>query len=152
MSTHPGTVDPRGLRLGAALTSVVLAVSLGTAGVAPALSTTLLVLQTAVFALGAGLGPARSPYGLLFKHLVRPRLGAPSELEDARPPRFAQAVGLAFAVLALVGVVTGASVLTLAALALALVAALLNATVDLCLGCETYLLYRRLVPREAAGA
>ncbi|MFY0407313.1 DUF4395 domain-containing protein [Solicola sp. PLA-1-18] len=152
MSSNAPTVDPRGLRFGAALTALVLAVALGTAELVPALSTTLVVLQALAFAAGAGLGPGRSPYGVLFKRAVRPRLGPPSETEDARPPRFAQAVGLFFTLLALVGVVTGVAALTLTALALALVAAVLNASVGLCLGCETYLLYRRLASREAAQA
>ena len=140
-STH---VDPRGLRASAALTAVVLAVVL----VAPTpVALVLLVAQTVVFAIGAFAGLAASPYAIAFARLVRPRIGPPAELEDARPPRFAQAGGFVFAVLALIGVGLGAPALFLVAVAFALVAALLNATIGLCLGCEAYLLVRRAVPR-----
>ena len=75
---------------------------------------------------------------------MRPRIGPPAELEDARPPRFAQAVGLGFAVLALIGFGLGAPDLGFIAVAFALVAALLNASIGLCLGCELYLALHRL--------
>jgi hypothetical protein len=137
----PARIDPRGPQLGAAITSVVLAAVLLLAphpvGVA------LLGVQAVLFALGAGLGVQRTPYAWLFKTFVRPRLGAPGELEDAAPPRFAQAVGLAFAVVGLVGFLSGLTSLGLVATGLALVAALLNAVFRFCLGCELYLLIRR---------
>ena len=57
----------------------------------------LLLAQAAVFAVGVAAGPASTPYAWLYRTLVRPRLGPPSEMEDATPPRFAQLCGLAFA-------------------------------------------------------
>jgi hypothetical protein len=110
----------------------------------------LLGLQTIVFALGAFGSLQRAPYGLLFAKAVRPRIGAPAELEDARPPRFAQLVGFLFLVVALAGFLTGATVLGYVATAFALIAALLNATVGFCLGCEMYLALRRFTPARAA--
>ncbi len=80
----------------------------------------------------------------MFRTLVRPRLGAPTELEDAAPPRFAQAVGFAFALVGLVGFLAGATLVGLIATGFALVAALLNAVFGFCLGCEMYLLIRRV--------
>ena len=65
--------------------------------------------QALVFALGA---VDQSPYGLLFRRFVRPRLGPPAELEDARPPRFAQALGLAFALVGVVGIRHSAATLS----------------------------------------
>ncbi|HET9419931.1 MAG TPA: DUF4395 domain-containing protein, partial [Nocardioides sp.] len=76
---------------------------------------------------------------------------APDDLEDAAPPRFAQAVGLGFALVGLVGFVAGLDVLGLVATGLALVAALLNAVFGLCLGCEMYLLIRRVSAGPAVG-
>ena len=131
-------VDPRGPRFGAALTTIVLIVVLLTG------SAWLLAAQAVVFALGASLGVARSPYGWLFRTAVRPRLAPPTELEDARPPRFAQAVGLGFAVVGLIGYLSGATLLGVVATAFALAAAFLNAAFGFCLGCEIYLLLRRL--------
>lgn len=140
----PVRIDPRGPRFGAALTTVLLATALL---VAPSpLAVGLLAVQTVLFALGAGLGPQRTPYSWLFRTFVRPRLGPPAELEDLAPPRFAQAVGLGFAVVALTGFLTGATLLGLVATGAALAAAFLNAAFDFCLGCEVYLLAKRARP------
>ena len=68
-------------------------------------------------------------------------------LEDAAPPRFAQAVGLGFAVVGLIGALAGWSALFDVAIGFALVAALLNAVFDFCLGCELYLLGKRVLAR-----
>ncbi|MFC8359457.1 DUF4395 domain-containing protein [Streptomyces griseorubiginosus] len=134
-------IDARGPRFGAAVTTVVLAAVLITGSV------WLLAWQTLAFALGAAGGVGRSPYGLLFRKVVRPRIGPPTEFESPQPPRFAQAVGLAFAALGLVGYGIGPEWLGLAATGLALAAAFLNAAFGYCLGCEMYLLVRRVAVR-----
>ena len=138
-------IDPRGPRFGGAITTVVVALALLLQGTA--LGTALVVWQTIVFALGAFVGLQAQPYGIVFRTLIRPRLGAPKELEDAAPPRFAQLCGVIFTAVALVGIVTGLSLLTTVALAMALAAAFLNAAFNFCLGCEMYLLGRRLLHR-----
>lgn len=147
MSTQ---VDPRGPQFAAALTSVVLVVVLLTAP--GALGVALLTLQTLLFAVGAGLGVQRTPHAWLFATFVRRHLDAPEELEDAAPPRFAQAVGLGFALVGLVAYLAGASVLGAVAVGFALAAALLNAVFGFCLGCEMYLLIRRVTDRSTAVA
>ena len=134
-------LDPRGPQFTAALTTVVLAAVLLLAPSAAGVG--LLAVQAALFAVGAGLGVQHTPHAWLFRAFVRPRLGPPGELEDAAPPRFAQGVGLAFAVVGLLGFLAGASVVGLVATGFALVAALLNAVFGFCLGCEMYLLIRR---------
>lgn len=131
-------IDVRGPRFGAWVTTVVLAVVLVT-GWWP-----LLAAQAVVFAVGALAGLRRAPYGLVFRYLVAPRLGPVTEREDAAPPRFAQAVGLVFAALGVLGYTAGPPMLGVIATALALIAALLNAAVGFCLGCEVYLLLRRV--------
>ncbi len=136
------SIDPRGPRFTAAVTALVLAVVLLTAP--SGFATALLGVQAALFAVGAALGVQRTPLAWVFRTTVRPRLAAPSELEDAAPPRFAQVVGLGFALVGLVGFVVGVDLLGLVATGLALVAALLNAVFGLCLGCEMYLLIRRV--------
>jgi len=145
----PTPIDPRGPRFGAAITSVVLAAVLVLGPGTPALI--LLVVQTVAFALGSLVGVSAQPYGIVFRRLVRPRLAAPAELEDPRPPRFAQTVGLAFAVVGLAGLLL-APVLFYVAIGLALVAAFLNAAFDFCLGCELYLLGRRVAGRPLTPA
>jgi Ca2+/Na+ antiporter len=142
-------VDPRGQRFAAALTSAVLLVALVT--VPSALATALLAAQAVFFLAGAALGPARTPYAALYRQVVLPRIGRPTELEPASPPRFAQGVGLVFALVALLGVAVGSSVVTLVATAMALGAAFLNAAFGFCLGCEMYLLLLRLSPRRTSS-
>ncbi|QIX25496.1 DUF4395 domain-containing protein [Nocardioides sp. JQ2195] len=143
-------IDPRGPQFAAAVTSVVLVVVLL---IAPAtIGVALLGAQAALFALGAGLGVQRTPHAWVFKNLVRPRLSAPTELEDAAPPRFAQTVGLGFTAVGLLGYLTGATLVGDIAVGLALAAALLNAVFAFCLGCEMYLLGRRAFTRSAAPA
>ncbi|MGW5615016.1 DUF4395 domain-containing protein [Streptomyces sp. NPDC003877] len=134
-------IDARGPRFGAAVTAVVLAVVLVTG------SAWLLAWQTLAFLLGAAGGVRRSPYGLLFARVVRPRLGPPTVFEAPEPPRFAQAVGLLCAGLGLVGYTLGPGWLGLAATGAALAAAFLNAAFGYCLGCEGYLLLRRVTVR-----
>jgi Domain of unknown function (DUF4395) len=139
-------IDPRGPRFGALITTVVLVIALITS------SAWLLAAQAVVFAVGAVFGLRYAPYGLIYRSLIRPRLGPPAELEAEAPPRFAQGVGLVFAVIGVIGYATGLTPLGVAATALALIAAFLNGAFGLCLGCEMYLLIRRIVPSQATGA
>ncbi|TDC90332.1 DUF4395 domain-containing protein [Actinomadura sp. 7K507] len=134
-------VDPRGPRFGAAVTTVVLIVVLVTG------SWALLAAQAVVFAIATFFGLRYAPYGSVFRVLVRPRLAPPRELEDAAAPRFAQGVGLAFALVGTVGYATGSTWLGIGATALALAAAFLNAVFGFCLGCEMYLIIRRITTR-----
>jgi hypothetical protein len=86
---------------------------------------------------------ARHPYGRLYRAVLRPRLGAPAELEDPAPPTFAQGVGL---LVTLIGVALALAGLPLAvplSAAASFVAAFLNAAFDYCLGCQLYLLLVR---------
>jgi len=133
-------IDPRSPRFAALITTVVLAVVMVTSSV------WLLAAQAAVFAVGAVFGLRYSPYGWLYRKLVRSRLGPPAELEPEAPPRFAQAVGLIFALIGVAGYAAGISWLGRAATAAALAAAFLNAVFGFCLGCEMYVLIRRAWP------
>lgn len=138
-------IDPRGPRFGGAVTTVVLAAALILVGTSA--GTILIAWQVVVFGLGALVGLHAQPYGIVFRRFVRPRLGPPAEMEDAAPPRFAQAVGLGFLVIALAASLVGATVVATVAVAFALAAAFLNAVFDFCLGCEVYLLGKRLLHR-----
>jgi hypothetical protein len=133
-------IDPRGPRFAALITTVVLAVVLVTGSV------WLLAAQALVFAVGGIFGLRYSPYGFLYRRLVRPRLGPPAELEPEAPPRFAQTVGLVFALVGVAGYATGLTWLGMAATAAALAAAFLNGVFGFCLGCEMYVLIRRIWP------
>lgn len=131
-------IDARGPRFSALLTTVVLAIALVTGSVWVA------VFQAVVFAIGATKGPQFTPYAFIYRSLIKPRLKSPLRTEDVRPPRFAQSIGLAFALVAIVGAATGTSVVFSVAVAAALAAAFLNAAFDFCLGCQIYLILFRI--------
>jgi hypothetical protein len=139
--TTPAGIDPRGPQFNAAVTMVVLVAILATAGTV--VGTVLTAVQAALFVWGATAGVTRTPHARAFKALVRPRLSAPDHLEDPAPPRFAQAVGAVFTGVALVAFLAGGTVVGEIAVALALVAATLNAVFRFCLGCELYLVIKR---------
>jgi uncharacterized protein DUF4395 len=143
MSAQPRLVDVRGPRFAASVTAVVLAVALVLG------SGVLVAVQAVVFAVGAFAGLRYAPYGAFFRAVVAPRLGPVREREPEAPPRFAQLVGLLFAVVGAAGYLLGAPVLGAVATGLALVAALLNAVTGFCLGCELYLIARRALPARA---
>ncbi len=134
-------IDPRGPRFGAAISAVLLAVTV-LLGPGPA-GTVLLAVAAALFAVGALRGPQGTLQGWVFRRWVRPRLTPPTHLEDAAPPRFAQAVGLAVTLVGL-ALSPAVAVAVPAAAAVALVAAFLNAAFGFCLGCEMYLAAQRL--------
>lgn len=141
----PTQLDVRGPRFGGAVTTLVLAVALVTIG--SPIGLVLVAWQMAVFGIGAFVGPHAQPYGVLYRKVVQPRIGEPKEFEDAAPPRFAQAVGLVFAAIALISLLFGATLVATIAVAFALIAAFLNAAFGLCLGCEMYLLFKRFSHR-----
>lgn len=137
-------LDPRGPRFVAAVTTVVLVAVLVTG------SGWLALAQTAVFAIGS-LDPRWSPYALVYRWLVRPRLGPPADTEDVAPVRFAQRVGLGFLAVATAGYLSGLTALGVTFAGFGLAAAFLNAVFGLCLGCEAYVLIRRAAaPRRSA--
>jgi hypothetical protein len=136
-------IDPRGPRFAAAVTTVVLAAVLVTG------NAWLLAAQVAVFAIATFAGLKASPYSWVYARVVRPRLTPPAELEDERPPRFAQAVGLVFAAVGLLAAIAGWAVLFYLAIGAAVAAAFLNAAFGFCLGCEVYLLARRFTSRTS---
>jgi hypothetical protein len=136
-------LDVRGPRFAAAITTLVLIAVLVTG------SGWLLLAQAIVFFIGAA-DIRRSPYGLLFRALIAPRLSPASEFEPPQPVQFAQAVGLGFALVGAVGYLAGVPALGAIATSAALIAAFLNAAFGLCLGCEVYLLLKRATTRTVA--
>jgi len=131
------SIDARGPRWSAVITTVVLASALVTS------SLWVIAFQAIVFAIGALRGPQFTPYALIFKKLIKPRLKSEVTFEDVRPPQFAQAVGLGFALVAVIASVVGAGGVFTIAVGFALAAAFLNAAFNFCLGCEMYLLILR---------
>jgi len=144
-NVRPTTViDARGPRFSAAITAAVLATALATNNL------WVVIAQAIVFAIGAFRGPQFTPYALIFKSIVKPRLKSAVITEDVRPPQFAQSVGLLFALTAIAGSVLGISVIFTIAISFALAAAFLNAAFNYCLGCEMYVVLLRLRKPQAS--
>jgi hypothetical protein len=137
-------IDARGPRFSAAITTVVLATALATNNL------WVVIAQAIVFAIGAFRGPQFTPYALIFKKIVKPRLKSAVITEDVRPPQFAQSVGLLFALTAIAGSVLGIPVIFTIAISFALAAAFLNAAFNYCLGCEMYVVLLRLRKPQAS--
>ena len=131
------TIDARGPRFSALLTTIVLGTALATG------NPWLVIIQAVVFAIGAFKGPQHTPYAFVFKKLVKPKLKSEFESEDVRPPKFAQSVGFGFTVVAIAGMLFAPALATVA-VSFALAAAFLNAAFNFCLGCEIYLRIARL--------
>ncbi|MFD4367223.1 DUF4395 domain-containing protein [Rhodococcus sp. NPDC058521] len=155
MSTPQPTnqVDVRGPRFAAWVTTAVLVITLLVSTFSLVAAGILLAAQAVVFALGATLGPRRSPYGSIYAKLVAPRVGPASENEPTAPLKFAQLVGFFFAVIGAIGFLFGAGLLGAVATGFALFAALLNAAFGICLGCRVYPLVARFrkIPDQAAA-
>src|SRR5260370_34832171 len=79
------------------ITTVVFAVVLITGSV------WLLAAQALVFAVATVFGMRNAPYGLIYRWLVRPRLGPPGELEPEAPPRVAQGTGRVISMIGVIG-------------------------------------------------
>ncbi len=134
-------IDARGPRFGATITTTVLAVALVTQ------NKWVLVAQGLIFLIGALRGPQFTPYGLIYKNLVKPRLSKVGPTEDVRPPKFAQAVGFVFAFVGSIGAFAGVDLVFTIATGFALAAAFLNSAFNYCLGCEMYLLIVRFTSK-----
>jgi hypothetical protein len=80
---------------------------------------------------------------LLYFELIQPRFGE-GRIEDARPPRFANMVGIGFLGAATLAFALGAPALGWALTLVVSALALLAAVSGLCLGCEMYLWIARL--------
>ena len=170
LAAKPGStgIDPRGPRFGATISLITLTIELILLLAHPeALSASnsivgnlltpaglLLAYITLVFAIGAFAGIGKHPYGAIFKALIRPRLAAPTELEDPKPPTFAQLIGFIITLAGLVFAVLGVSTGAIIAVAFAFVAAFLNSVFGYCLGCQIYVLLVRagIVGRGSASA
>ncbi len=137
-------IDPRGPRVGAGITAIVVlvVVGLGLSGLTVA-ATVLLSAQALVFLTAAVLGAARHPYGVFFRHVVRPRLTPPTELEDPAPATFSQGLGFAVVAIGVVLQLLGVPYAVVVAASAAFVVAFLNSVFDYCVGCQIYLLLVR---------
>ena len=103
----------------------------------------LLALLALQLAVGLTFGRRFCLPCLAYFELIQPRFGE-GPLEDSRPPRAANVVGLVVLTAAAVADVAGLTVLGVALGVLVAALALLAATTGFCTGCEAYKLSCRL--------
>ena len=95
-------------------------------------------------------GPRLSPLALFVTRVVTPRLGLPERPVPGPPKRFAQGIGAAFSLTALVLTVLGVWTAAEVVLGLLAAAAFLESVFAVCLGCMAFALLMRggIVPAE----
>jgi hypothetical protein len=95
-------------------------------------------------------GPSLSPLGQLVTRVITPRLGLAERPVAGPPKRFAQGMGVAFSLAALVLTVLGCWGAAQIVLGLLAVAASLESVLGLCLGCKVFAVLMRVgvVPQE----
>src|SRR5690606_13738613 len=91
----------------------------------------LLASQAAMFALTAFVSMHWSVWAQLFARVIWPRLGVAPALEDARPARFAQLIGLVLTVLALLAFLIGVDAVGSSLTAVAAAGSVVRATTGL---------------------
>jgi hypothetical protein len=107
----------------------------------------LLALLAAQLVVGLTFGRRFCLPCLAYFELVQPRIGE-GPLEDARPPRFANAVGVVFLTAATLAFLAGLDILGTVLGVLVAALALLAAATGFCAGCEAYKLGYLLLGRR----
>jgi hypothetical protein len=150
-TAHPyhdtDVIDARAPRFNQAVIGLVALVALVTGW------WVLLALLALQLALGLRFGRRWCLPCVAYFELVQPRIGE-GRVEDARPPRFANMVGVVFLTAASVAYLAGLPVLGAVLGGAVAALALLSAVTGFCTGCEAYKLLTRLrgVRAGAVGA
>jgi hypothetical protein len=124
-------IDSRGPRTNQAVVGLVAVLALATGW------WWLLALLALQLAVGLSFGRRYCLPCLLWFEVLQPRFGE-GPLEDARPPRFANGVGLVVLGSAALAYAAGLTALGFALGALVAALALLSAVTGFCTGCEAY--------------
>jgi len=138
----PVLIDARQPRLGQATSGTLLLVNFVVAPGSPIMLPVLAV----VMGLASLAGPKFNVYVYLFK-VLKPRLGPPKELEEPWPPRFANLVGFVFLTVASIAAYPFNNELGWILGLIVSALALLAATTGLCVGCEIYVVARRVITK-----
>lgn len=108
-------------------------------------------VMTGVFSIGVLFGLRYSPMGIAYRTIKKTfKLKTPVIPEEEAPPRFAQAMGLIFSAIGALGfyALEWGNTAWVFVLIVAALQALLGVT-GICVGCEMYVLGRRLGARSA---
>lgn len=146
--SKPAQVDPNVPRAKAVFHAVLPAIGFLLGGIYGATIIASTGLAMAASVIG---GPRYSLIGHIYRKLVRPAFKIPSGIpEAAAPHRFAEAVGAAFLItsgaLYFAGITPAAGALALIVVALAT----LNAAAGICVGCQMYVMFKRVTSRATA--
>lgn len=146
---HPQQVDSSVPRGKAALHAVLPAIAFLVGGRPGGAIATAVGAAMLASVIG---GPRYSLIGLIYRKAIAPTFKIrPGKPEALAPHRFAEAVGAAFLLasgsLYLAGLDAVGGVLALVVVALAT----LNAAAGVCVGCQMYVLFKRLSARRAAA-
>ena len=140
-TAHPyrdlDVIDERGPRTNQAVVGALAAVALLTS------AWWIVALLALQFALGLSFGRRWCLACVAYFELIQPRFGE-GPLEDSRPPRAANVVGLAVLTAASLAYSVGLSLLGIALGLLVAALALLAAATGFCTGCEAYKLLCRI--------
>lgn len=136
------TVDVNVPRVNQAVTSLLTAIAYVRS------SPELVAVAFAILVLSRVGGPRLAPITQLYVRFVRPRFqpAGPSDVEDARPPAFAQLIGTIVLGLALAGLYGGVPIVGWALTLVVTALAGLAATTRICVGC---IMYERFIMEPA---
>ncbi len=136
------TVDVNVPRVNQAVTSLLTAIAYVRS------SPELVAVAFAILVLSRVGGPRLAPITQLYVRFVRPRFqpAGPSDVEDARPPAFAQLIGTIVLGLALTGLYGGVPMVGWALTLVVTALAGLAATTRICVGC---IMYERFIMEPA---
>lgn len=149
----PAQVDSKVPRGKAAFHSLIPAIAFLVDSVAPPAGKVLVALTGAAMAVSTLGGPQLSLFGRLFNRVVRPLLKIkPGRPEAAAPHRFAEALGAAVLLAATAAFLLGADAAGWALALLVAALAAINWLGGICVGCQMYLLARRLGARRRVAA
>ena len=139
-------IDRNAHRWGAAISAVILIIGY-------VLDVRVLVpLMAVVLGIGTFMGLRYSPLGATYRFVKKTfKLNIPVVAEDEPPPRFAQLMGFLFLVVGTIGfyVLDNSVVGWTFGIIVAALQTLLGVT-GICVGCEVYLIGKRLAARGAA--
>lgn len=125
-------VDPRAPRFGQTLTTLGF-------GSAIVLDVPILVYAVAIVMAAAVVSGWRVDlYAFMWRHLLIPIVGKPSEREAAAPHRFARVMGAIFGAVGSALLLAGFTLAGYAAVGIVVVLASIAATTGLCVGCKMY--------------
>lgn len=142
-SKTPKLIDARQPRLGQGITGTLLLLNFVLAPKTPV----VIPLLAVVMGFASLFGPKFNLYAYLFKAL-KPRFGPPKELEEPWPPRFANLLGFIFLTCGTIAFYAFDSSVAAWGLGLLVAAlALLAAITGLCVGCEFFVIGRRIATK-----